>query len=55
MGDTCWEKLEFHYKEPSPEYIEKELRKIEQQINEFCNVTEIDIEITPILDADSGR
>lgn len=42
MENTCWDKLEFQYEEPSPKYVENELLKIEQQINEFCTVTDID-------------
>lgn len=42
MGKTCWDNLDFHYNEPSEQYIDEELSKIEQQLNEFCNVTDID-------------
>lgn len=42
MENTCWDKLEFQYVEPSPKYVENELLKINQQIEEFCNVTDID-------------
>lgn len=44
MENTCWNKLEFQYEEPSPEYVEDELKKIEQQIDEFCKATDIDHE-----------
>lgn len=42
MENTCWDKLEFQYEEPSPKYVENELLKIEQQLEEFCSVTDID-------------
>ena len=42
MEYTCWDKLEFQYEEPSPKYVESELLKIEEQIKEFCNATDID-------------
>lgn len=44
MEKTCWDNLEFQYTEPSEAYIDEELSKIEQQLIEFCNVTEIDSE-----------
>ena len=42
MGKTCWDNLDFQYKEPSEEYIEEEFLKIEQQLEQFCNTTDID-------------
>ena len=42
MEKTCWDRLDFQYAEPSQEYIELELEKIEQQLTQFCRVTDID-------------
>ena len=42
MSETCWDKLDFQYKEPSPEYIKSELLKIEMQVEEFCKTTDLD-------------
>lgn len=42
MKGTCWDKLKFQYAEPSAEYIEEELRKIEEQVWEFCNTVDLD-------------
>ena len=41
MENTCWEKLDFQYSEPTDEYVECELRKIDQQFQEFCSVMNI--------------
>lgn len=44
MERTCWEDLDFQYQEPSSEYIEEELAKIEEQLREFCALIEIKFE-----------
>lgn len=42
MKEICWDKLEFQYEEPSVEYIEQELGKLQKQIQKFCEVLDID-------------
>ena len=42
MERTCWEELDFQYQEPSSEYIEEELAKIEDQLREFCALIDIE-------------
>lgn len=44
MKRTCWDNLEFQYREPSTKYVDEELVKLQEQIQEFCNVTDIDSE-----------
>lgn len=42
MSDTRWSNVDFSYTEPSPEYIDKELEKFEEIIEQFCELSQID-------------
>ena len=42
MNDTRWQNIEFGYKEPPQEFINKELEKYDEIVTQFCEISKFD-------------
>ena len=42
MKNVCWDGLDFHYEEPSEEYLREQCGKIDESLRKFCGLVKID-------------